>query len=115
MEIKCRIWIEKDGKHVLGKGGAEILKALEKYKSLSKAAKHVGMSYRFAWMYINRIEENTGVKIVERERGGKGGGKMTLTENGKKLLKMYEDAEKVCEDAIKNLNYKKEFNLYKDQ
>ncbi len=106
MEVKCRVWIEKDGEHVLGKGGAEILKAIEEFKSISKAAKHLGMSYRFAWMYINRIEEVMGVKIVERERGGKEGGKTILTTEGKKLLEFYESAEKVCKNALKSLTDK---------
>jgi len=103
-EIKCRIWIEKNGIHVIGKGGAEILKALEKYKSLSKAARALGMSYRFAWMYINKIEKNTGLKIVNRERGGREGGRMVLTEEGKNLLKLYEEAEEVCRETIEKLS-----------
>ena len=103
LEIKCRVWIEKNGIHVIGKGGAEILKALEEHRSLSKAARALGMSYRFAWMYINKIEKNTGLKIVNRERGGKGGGRMVLTEEGKSLLKLYEEAEKACREAVEKL------------
>ncbi|RUM33875.1 MAG: ModE family transcriptional regulator [Archaeoglobus sp.] len=103
-EIKCRVWIEKDGVHVIGKGGAQILKALEEYRSLSKAARALGMSYRFAWMYINKIEKATGIKVVNRERGGKEGGRMVLTEEGRKLLRLYEEAEETCRGAVEKLS-----------
>ncbi len=103
-EVKCRVWIEKDGKHVIGKGGAEILRALAEHRSLSKAAKALGMSYRFAWVYVNRMEKATGLKLVERVRGGREGGKMVLTEDGKRLLEMYEEAERRCKKALNSLN-----------
>ena len=47
MELRWRLWFEKDGMHVMGKGGAKILKAIEKHGSISKACKELGMSYRF--------------------------------------------------------------------
>ena len=34
----CKVWIEYKGTPVLGKGGAEILKAIAKEQSISKAA-----------------------------------------------------------------------------
>ncbi len=102
-EFKVRVWLEKDGKPVIGKGGAEILKAIEKHSSLSKAARELGMSYRFAWMYINRMESASGIKVVKRERGGREGGRMILTEEGKKLLEIYERAEKAVEEKLKEV------------
>jgi len=91
MELKWRIWFEKDGKHVLGKGGAEILRAVKENGSLSKASKALGMSYRFAWKYITKMEMVLGSRIVERERGGREGGGAKLTKLGEELLKMYEE------------------------
>ncbi len=102
-DLKLRVWVEKDGKPVIGKGGAEILRAIEKHSSLSKAARELGMSYRFAWMYINRMESASGMKVVKRERGGREGGKMTLTEDGKKLLEVYERAERAAEEALRKV------------
>ena len=49
MEIKWRIWIEKDGKHVIGKGGAEILRAIKEEGSIAAASKRLGMSYKYVW------------------------------------------------------------------
>ncbi|AEA47747.1 winged helix-turn-helix domain-containing protein [Archaeoglobus veneficus] len=95
MELKWRIWFEKDGKHVMGKGGAEILRAIKEHGSLAKAAKALGMSYRFAWKYVTKMEKTLGEKIVERERGGREGGGAKLTKLGEEILRMYEEAERL--------------------
>ncbi|RLI79715.1 ModE family transcriptional regulator [Archaeoglobales archaeon] len=89
MEVKFKVWIEKDGKHVIGKGGADILKAIKEQGSISKAAKSLNMSYKYVWNYLNKIEQALGKKIVKRERGGKEGGKTTLTGIGEEILEIY--------------------------
>ena len=104
LELKARVWIEKDGKPVIGKGGAEILRAIEKHSSLSRAARELGMSYRFAWMYINRMESASGLKVVRRERGGREGGRMVLTDEGRELLEIYERAEKAAKEALRKVS-----------
>ncbi len=68
MELRWRLWFEKDGMHVMGKGGAKILKAIEKHGSISKACKELGMSYRFVWNYLKRMEEALGDAVVEKKR-----------------------------------------------
>ena len=90
----CKVWIECDGKPVLGKGGAEILQGINTEKSLTNAAEKVGMSYRYVWNYIQKIEKAVGEPIVETHKGGKtGGGGAQLTELGKNLLEEYRQLE----------------------
>jgi molybdate transport system regulatory protein len=89
MELKFRLWIEKDGEHVVGKGGVEILKAIEEEGSIAAASKKLGMSYRYVWGYLKRIESVVG-KVVESEKGGSGGGRTFLTEKGKEIVGLYE-------------------------
>ena len=90
----CKVWLECDGKPVLGKGGAEILEGINTEKSLTKAAKKVGMSYRYVWNYIQKIENAIGEPIVETHKGGKtGGGGAQLTELGRSLLTEYRQLE----------------------
>jgi molybdate transport system regulatory protein len=85
-----KIWIEHEGKPILGKGGAEILREIEKEQSLSKAAKKLGMSYRYVWNYIQKTHRALGESVVETYKGGKtGGGGARLTEVGKALLEEY--------------------------
>jgi molybdate transport system regulatory protein len=73
-EFSYKIWIEDDGRPVLGKGGAEILEQIGKEKSISTAAKRLGMSYRYVWNYLQKIERTLGEPVVETFRGGKSGG-----------------------------------------
>jgi molybdate transport system regulatory protein len=85
-----KIWIEFQGKPLLGKGGAEILKEIEAEQSLSKAAAKLGMSYRYVWNYVQEIHHALGETVVETYKGGKaGGGGAKLTVTGKSLLEEY--------------------------
>jgi molybdate transport system regulatory protein len=86
----CKIWIEYQGKPVLGKGGAQILEQVEREQSISKAAQNLHMSYRYVWSYLQKIEKTLGEPIAKTYRGGKsGGGGAKLTELGKSLLEEY--------------------------
>ena len=89
MDIKFRLWIEKEEKHVAGKGGVAILKAIDEEASISGASKKLGMSYRYVWGYIKKMEKAVG-KVVESEKGGSGGGRTVLTERGKEIVRLYE-------------------------
>lgn len=85
-----KIWIEHEGKPILGKGGAEILRKIEAEQSLSKAARKLGMSYRYVWNYVQKIHRALGETVVETHKGGKtGGGGARLTAVGKALLEEY--------------------------
>lgn len=102
----CKIWIEYQGKPVLGKGGAEILKELEKENSISRAAEKLGMSYRYVWNYIQKIQKSVGEPIVETYRGGKsGGGGAKLTELGKSLLEEYNRLEDYLSEVLSDTEY----------
>ncbi len=88
----------------MGKGGAEILKQLEKEQSISRAAERLGMSYRYVWNYLKRIERAVGKPIIQTYRGGKkGGGGARLTDLARNLLEEYGRVEnyvgRVLEDA----------------
>jgi molybdate transport system regulatory protein len=90
----CKVWLECDGKPILGKGGAEILSGIDSEKTLTKAAEKVGMSYRYVWNYIQKIEKAVGEPIVKTYKGGKtGGGGAELTDFGRILLSEYRQLE----------------------
>lgn len=90
---RCRVWLEHNGNPVLGKGGAEILQAIKKEKSISKAAKKLGMSYRYAWNYLRNMRQILKEPVVKAVRGGKHGGGASLTEIGENLLREYKRVE----------------------
>ena len=85
-----KIWIEYKGKPIVGRGGAEILTAINAEQSLSKAAEKLGMSYRYVWNYIQKIQAVLGEAVVDTYKGGRtGGGGAKLTVVGKELLAEY--------------------------
>jgi molybdate transport system regulatory protein len=90
----CKVWLEYKGKPILGKGGAKILDAIRDKGSISKAARKVGMSYRYVWNYLDKIQKALKEPIVETYKGGRaGGGGARLTELGESLLKEYRRVE----------------------
>ncbi len=92
-----------DGVTILGKGGALLLRSIEEHGSISQAlqsfpAEEFGEesppSYRFAWGYLQKVEERLGAQIVEKRRGHRAGtGGTALTALGRTLLKRFEELE----------------------
>lgn len=94
MRLGFKAWLENDeGESVLGEGGSDILAAVDREGSVSGAAERLGMSNRYALERILKMEERAGTDLVERTRGGKGGGGSSLTDAGRRLLDVYERAE----------------------
>ena len=103
-KLSGKIWIEHDGKPLIGKGGAEILEGIAKENSISKAALTLGMSYRYVWNYIHEIEETIGKSIVETYKGGRsGGGGAKLTELGQSLLSEYKQLEGYLSEVLSSV------------
>jgi molybdate transport system regulatory protein len=101
-----KIWIEYKGKPLLGKGGAEILEEIRREESISGAAKKLGMSYRYVWSYLQKIEKTIEEPVVVRFRGGKfGGGGAKLTELGRSLLTEYKRLEGCLGEVLSVENY----------
>jgi molybdate transport system regulatory protein len=102
----CKIWIEYKGKPLIGKGGAQILEQIEKVESISKAAEKLGMSYRYVWSYLQKIEKTLGESVIETYRGGKsGGGGAKLTRLGKSLLDEYRLVESYLGEVLSDAEY----------
>ncbi len=62
--LKVRVWVERDGRKVLGPGRAELLEQIDKLHSISAAAKAMNMSYRRAWELVRDTNEAAGVELV---------------------------------------------------
>ncbi|TRO53835.1 LysR family transcriptional regulator, partial [Candidatus Bathyarchaeota archaeon] len=90
----CKVWIEYNGTPVLGKGGAEILRAIGTEHSILKAAEKLGMSYRYVWNYMQKIQKAIESPVAVTFKGGKsGGGGARLTELGQSLIEEYQRVE----------------------
>jgi len=102
----AKIWLEYKEEPLLGKGGAEILEGIKKEKSISKAAKTIGMSYRYVWNYLAKTEKTLGEPVVNRFKGGKGGGGgAQINLLGESLLKEYKRAEDYVGEILGDEEY----------
>ena len=88
-KLNGRIWLEVDGEKVLGHGRVELLERIHASGSIRQAALQMKMSYKQAWDLINHINSHFEHPIVISQRGGKGGGKATVTEEGLKLIQKF--------------------------
>ena len=100
MNLRGKIWFELDGRHVFGKGRAELLEAVEREGSIQAAARRMGMSYRRAWSLLKSTEKRCGEPLVETSRGGSDGGGARVTELGRRLLDAYRHVETDLEDML---------------
>ncbi len=96
MEIKSRIWIEKDGVPFLGFGRIKLLKMIDDKMSINSAAKELKMSYKKAWNLINDMNLMTDEPVVQTNIGGKDGGGTKLTNYGKQLIQDFETINSNC-------------------
>jgi molybdate transport system regulatory protein len=105
-KLLCKVWLEYKGEPLIGKGGAEILEAIRAEKSISKAAEKTGMSYRYVWNYLARIERTLKEPIAETHKGGRrGGGGAQLTKLGENLLREYKRVESYVGELLGDEEY----------
>jgi molybdenum ABC transporter molybdate-binding protein len=87
--VGLRAWVERQGLVLVGKGRHELLQAIERTHSISAAARHLGMSYRRAWLLVQSMNEAAGEPLVEAATGGRHGGGASLTACGRATLALF--------------------------
>ncbi len=102
MRLGFKVWLDNGGK-AFGEGPYQLLKRIEKTGSLRKAAKEMEMSYRKAWLIIQRCEERLGIELIERRAGGLSGGGSFLTQSGKAFMERYGKFREEAEKALENI------------
>jgi molybdate transport system regulatory protein len=100
MELKFKVWLEKDGEVLVGNGKVGLLQRIDELGSIQRAAEKNGMSYRHAWGMIQKIEKRSGFKFVETQVGGKEGGSARLTPQGKEFLNQYSAFRRGLDEVI---------------
>ena len=79
-----------------GPGVEQLLKAVEKHRSLRAAAASMDMAYSKAWRIIRSAESVLGCPMLESRTGGHGGGGAVLTPEAERLLAAY---DAYCKDV----------------
>jgi molybdenum ABC transporter molybdate-binding protein len=80
--VGLRVWVECAGRAVLGAGRLELLEGIHRHRSISAAARQMGMSYRRAWTLVQSINAAAGEPLVVAATGGVQGGGAQLTPLG---------------------------------
>lgn len=100
IRLRRKVWLEIDGKPLLGSGRVRLLNAIADSGSINGACQQLGISYRKAWAQLKEMEELAPFPVLERSKGGKGGGGATLTEETIDLLKQYQEVTKRIDQQL---------------
>jgi len=100
LQVRSKIWLEIDGEPVFGQGREELLSLIQEGSSINAAAKVMGMPYRKAWTYIDAMEKRLGFPLVNRQKGGIGGGESSLTPQAVALLEKFNLLKKGFNDMV---------------
>ena len=105
LRARFKLWLStKDVEGVFGDGKWRLLKAVGTEGSLSAASQKLGISYRKAWGDLKKAQEALNITLIDKQRGGRLGGKTSLTDKGKKWVEAYtkfrSDIEKAAEKAF---------------
>ena len=85
-----KLWFEGNGEYIFGPGACAILQAIHEEGTITKGAEKLGMSYRYAWGVIKKIEKKLGEPVVETFKGGTiGGGGARVTKLGLHLIESF--------------------------
>lgn len=91
MKIQARIML--DDEIAFGPGKADLLMAIQSTGSISAAGKHLGMSYRRAWLLVDAMNRCFQQPLVETATGGSQGGGTRLTPLGLEIMERYQQLQ----------------------
>ncbi len=89
-ELRSKLWLEHDGRPVIGDGRMAMLQSIDRHGSIKLAAQETGISYRRIRGALHEMESVVGSPLVKICRGGRGGGGgAELTSAGHALVKVF--------------------------
>jgi len=97
---RARVRVHLDETLMLGPGKAELLEGIAATGSIAEAGRRMGMSYQRAWSLVQTLNAGFAEPLVERQRGGSGGGGARLTSTGERVLEIYRAIERECQRAV---------------
>ena len=91
LQIKGRLWLEKDGETFLSWGRVVLLERVRDLGSIAAAARSLNMAYSHAWGLVARMNQLAAEELVSRTFGGKKGGRAWLTPAGEAAIAQFWD------------------------
>jgi molybdate transport system regulatory protein len=100
MKPRFNLWVETDGGVVLSAWRVRLLEAIQVSGSIRAAAEQLNVTYRRAWEKIHEMEDRSGLRLLDTEVGGQGGGGARLTDEAKDFVDRFHQFEAGLEDEI---------------
>ena len=100
LEVRSKIWIERDGDVVLSEWRVELLEAIDAHGSLSRAAEALDVPYRTAWERVKATEAELGVRLLESESGGADGGGSRLTPEAREFCRRFRRVSSGIQEVV---------------
>lgn len=92
--IRARFWIvTEESEGYLGIGRITLLENIDRFGSINRAAKEMGMSYKKAWKLVEDMNKLSLEPLVLSEKGGKAGGGTMITPLGKDYIKRFHELD----------------------
>lgn len=92
-KLRGRVALETDSGAFLGDVRIRLLEAVERFGSITRAAKAVPLSYKAAWEAIDEMNNVADRPLVERSVGGARGGGTRLTPYGRRMIAFFRAME----------------------
>ena len=94
-----RLRIYREDAIAIGPGKVRLLEAIAEQGSISAAARHLGMSYRRAWMLVDEMNRALQHPVIDTATGGSHGGGAALTATGREVVARYQAIERSAQAA----------------
>ena len=99
--FKSKVWVEKDGKLLMGWGRATLLERIDQLGSISAAARSMKLAYRNAWLWVEAMNRLAPTPLVIKSTGGAKGGHAVLTDEGRRIVNEYLEKRADINDITK--------------
>ncbi|MCX7670437.1 MAG: LysR family transcriptional regulator [Anaerolineae bacterium] len=101
--MHANLWLEVNGQVALSRWRVQLLEAIAETGSIRAAAAQMKITYNLAWHRLDEMEQALGVRLVERQRGGPGGGNAQLTAAGRDYVARFNRFAAAADAAIGRL------------
>ncbi len=89
VSVAATLSLLRADKTFLGGGRIGLLEAIDRFGSITRAAREVGVCYKTAWDAVDAMNNAAERPLVDRAAGGLGGGGTVLTGEGKEAVRLF--------------------------
>lgn len=98
-QLRFRVRVSVGAAIPIGPGKVDLLEAVRDHGSISAAARHLGMSYRRAWLLLDEMNRTLKAPVISTAQGGAARGGAALTPTGEAVVDRYRAIESIAATA----------------